>query len=158
VTSWSSAPAATGARTATSTSYHHNVDAQWNSGPLGIYAAFVGVYTDAGSGAGNSYDWGFVVQANFMINAQWELFGRYDFIELDGSDSAFAHGARDEFHEITDRPQLLPPRPQREDHDRRRLAPQRLAEQPDRHRRAGNDGENEYFIPRPVPALALTAR
>jgi hypothetical protein len=82
--------------------YHYNVDAQWNSGPWGVYAAFVGLYVDPGSGAvNNSNDWGFIVQASFMLNADWEIFGRYDYIDLDGSDSAIAHGSEDSFHEIT---------------------------------------------------------
>jgi hypothetical protein len=79
---------------------HHNVDAQWNSGPLGVYAAFVGLYTDVGAGGSNSFDWGFVVQANYMLNSQWEIFGRYDYMDLDGTDSAIAHGNEDSFHEI----------------------------------------------------------
>ncbi|HEY7115626.1 MAG TPA: porin [Tepidisphaeraceae bacterium] len=81
--------------------YHHNVDAQWNMGPIGLYAAYVGLYTDPGSGGSSAWDWGFLVQASYLINNQWELFGRYDYMHLDGTDSAIAHGTEDTFHEIT---------------------------------------------------------
>jgi hypothetical protein len=78
---------------------HHNADVQWNGGPLSIYAAYVGVYTDFGNSAGNgsNYDYGFVVQAGYMINNDWEAFGRYDYTHLDNQ----ASGTEDSFHEVT---------------------------------------------------------
>ena len=82
-------------------SYHHNVDAQWNSGPLAVYAAYVGLYTDPGNNGSSGYDYGFLLQAGYMINTQWEVFGRYDYTHLDGTNSAVAHGSEDTFHEIT---------------------------------------------------------
>jgi hypothetical protein len=81
--------------------YHHNVDAQWNGGPWGVYAAFVGLYTDPGSAGTSSWDYGFLVQGSYLINPQWEIFARYDYTKLDGGKSAIAHGSEDTFHEIT---------------------------------------------------------
>ena len=78
---------------------HHNADVQWNGGPLSIYAAYVGVYTDFGNsaaGADNNYDYGFVVQAGYMLNTQWEAFARYDWFHLDNQ----AASAEDDFHEV----------------------------------------------------------
>ena len=78
---------------------HHNADVQWNTGPLAVYAAYVGLYTDFGNGAvgaaASSYDYGFVVQAGYMLNTQWEAFARYDFFHLDNQ----AAGSEDQFHE-----------------------------------------------------------
>jgi hypothetical protein len=78
---------------------HHNADVQWNSGPLSVYAAYVGLYTDFGNGsvgtAGSSYDYGLVAQAGYMINTQWEAFARYDCFHLDNQ----AAGSEDQFHE-----------------------------------------------------------
>jgi hypothetical protein len=80
---------------------HHNADVQWNTGPLAIYAAYVGVYTDfgnslGGGGNGDNYDYGFVVQAGYLVNPEWELFARYDWMHLDNR----AAGMEDDFHEV----------------------------------------------------------
>jgi hypothetical protein len=78
---------------------HHNADVQWNGGPLSVYAAYVGVYTDFGNGGtgnGSNYDYGFLVQAGYMVNTQWEVFGRYDWTHLDNQ----ASGSEDSFHEV----------------------------------------------------------
>lgn len=64
--------------------YFHTVDAQWETtGGLGVYGAFVGNYTDFGGGGEDAYTWGFLVQAGYMLNAQWEIFGRADWIQFD---------------------------------------------------------------------------
>lgn len=62
--------------------YFHTIDAQWeNSGGLGIYAAYLGL---AASGdLDDSYNWGFLVQAGYMLNEQWEIFGRVDYTDPD---------------------------------------------------------------------------
>jgi hypothetical protein len=75
---------------------HHNADVQWNTGPLSIYAAYVGLYTDFGSGGGSSFNYGFLAQAGYMINPRWEAFARYDWFHLDNQ----AAGSEDQFHEI----------------------------------------------------------
>jgi hypothetical protein len=76
--------------------YRHALDAQWETGPLALFGAFIGRYADTAAG-GSTWDWGFVAQAAYMLNDQWELFGRYDYFTLDNT----APGAEDQFHEIT---------------------------------------------------------
>jgi hypothetical protein len=76
----------------------HTVDAQYETGPIGAYAAFVGAATDNdNSSGGNWYDWGFLAQAGYMLSDKWEVFGRYDYVALDDDRS----DAESEFHEIT---------------------------------------------------------
>ena len=94
----------------------HTVDVQWDPQAvqgLSLYAAYVGLYRDfrnvaAGAGVDNTpYDWGFVVQAGYLLNDQWEVFARYDYTDLDARAPAGAGtlgaGARmeDKVHEIT---------------------------------------------------------
>ena len=74
--------------------YRPAVDAQWETGPFAVFGAFIGRYTD--SSAGNNFDWAVLVQAAYLINSQWEIFGRYDYIKLDN----VASGKEDTFHEI----------------------------------------------------------
>jgi hypothetical protein len=81
------------------TAYVHTVDLQWeNSTGLGAYGAYVGRYTDT-SGGSDPYDWGFLVQVNWLFNRQWELFGRYDYIHFD--EDTLPTAAEREVHEIT---------------------------------------------------------
>jgi hypothetical protein len=62
--------------------YFHTVDIQWeNAGGLGVYAAYLGLAADGD--AGDSYNWGFLVQAGYMLNEQWEIFGRVDYTDPD---------------------------------------------------------------------------
>jgi hypothetical protein len=79
--------------------YHTAVDAQWNSGPWGVYAAWVTLYNDPSGGA-SSWDCGFLAQVSYLINPQWEVFGRYDYFHLDDN-SPISHGTENTFHEIT---------------------------------------------------------
>jgi hypothetical protein len=86
----------------------HTVDAQWEVGDFGLYAAYVGVYSDLGAGidtddddvadVDDTYDYGFLVQAGYMLTDQWELFGRYDLTSIDEDRLALSD---DEFHEFT---------------------------------------------------------
>lgn len=76
---------------------YHTADVQWEPASvvgLAVYGAYVANYNDSGDG-GTSYDWGFLGQAGFMINEQFEIFGRYDFIRID------TDADEDTFHEIT---------------------------------------------------------
>jgi hypothetical protein len=94
----------------------HTADLQYESGNVGIYASYVGLYnepkggipgSDIGSAAGdqnrqaggNAYDWGFLVQAGYMLNPKWEVFGRFDETFLD--DNRLPPGASESFPEIT---------------------------------------------------------
>jgi hypothetical protein len=81
------------------TAYVHTVDLQWESpSGLGAYGAYIGRYTDT-SGSSDPYDWGFLVQVNWLFNRQFELFGRYDYIHFD--DDTLPTAAEREVHEIT---------------------------------------------------------
>ncbi|MEZ0266035.1 MAG: porin [Phycisphaerae bacterium] len=62
----------------------HAVDAQYESGPLAVLAAYYGRWTQNVTGGGDDrYDWGVMIQAGYMINAQYELFGRWSMTHLD---------------------------------------------------------------------------
>jgi hypothetical protein len=76
----------------------HTVDAQFETGPIGLYGAYVARYVDTGDDGGDdSYDWGFLVQAGFMLNTNWELFGRYDMTTFEDDQA----NGEDTVHEIT---------------------------------------------------------
>ena len=78
------------------------VDAQYETGRLGLYGAYVGLYSEPeGTNVthGGIYDWGFLVQAGYMLNDKWEVFGRYDHTVLD--EERLADGVEDTFPEIT---------------------------------------------------------
>jgi hypothetical protein len=91
----------------------HTVDAQWEGldGRLSVFGAFVGQFITDGAGTGitgvtggtdDSYNWGVVVQAGYMLNDQWELFGRYDWTSLEDEIAIGGTGeTEDEFHEAT---------------------------------------------------------
>jgi predicted porin len=72
----------------------HSVDAQWEAGPFGVFAGFYGRYLD-GAG-GSTWDWGGVAQAGYLLNSQWEVFGRYSYLDLEDTG-----GSEDTFHELT---------------------------------------------------------
>jgi hypothetical protein len=75
------------------------VDGQWKGGPLGVYAGVVGNFGnyDSVPGADDTFDWGFIIQGGYMLNEQWELFGRVDYTFFD--DANLASGAEDVFGE-----------------------------------------------------------
>ncbi len=60
---------------------YHTVDAQWEVGQLGLYAAYVATWADDGDN--DEYSWGALVQAAYLMDENWELFGRWGFIEED---------------------------------------------------------------------------
>lgn len=79
------------------------VDAQWeNTAGLGVYGALLFAHRDdAFTGTDDSTDWGLLVQAGYMLNKSWEVFGRLDITMFD-EDIAFASGdTEDTFYEIT---------------------------------------------------------
>jgi len=61
-----------------------------------LFGAFVGRYVDD-KGSASNWDWAIVAQVAYMINTQWEVFGRYDYLKLDNTDA----GEEDTFHEAT---------------------------------------------------------
>ncbi len=79
----------------------HTVDVAYKlANGLSFYGAVMGRASDGGSGYGNDYDWGGLAQAAYLIDGKHlEVFGRYDYMELDsGSVSA---GAPRRVHELT---------------------------------------------------------
>ena len=75
----------------------HTVDAQWETGPLALYGSYLARYIVNGPN-GDSYDPGVLVQAGYMLNNQWEVFGRYDLIHFD---KKTAPGTLRNVHELT---------------------------------------------------------
>jgi hypothetical protein len=68
--------------------FFHSADVQWeNTNGLGMYGAVLGLERDidpnAPASVGSAYDWGFLVQAGYMLSAKWEVFGRWDITFLD---------------------------------------------------------------------------
>ena len=47
----------------------------------------MGNHVDADAGADDLDNFGWLVQAGYMLNARWEVFGRYDQIILDEADN-----------------------------------------------------------------------
>jgi hypothetical protein len=86
--------------------FRHTVDAQWepSSVPgLALFGAYVGRYSKVGTSAPGGddsfYDWGFLVQAGYMLNDKFELFGRYDYTDFDSN--SLAAGTQTRYCEIT---------------------------------------------------------
>ena len=95
----------------------HSVDAQYETGRLGLYAAYLGLYSEpvglvpGGEGdeddddddvtvsAGGAYEWGVLVQAGYLLNEKCEIFGRYDHTFLDTD--RLLPNAGDSYSEIT---------------------------------------------------------
>jgi hypothetical protein len=66
------------------TRYLHTADVQWeNTTGVGIYAAYLADYIDDAGADDTRYNWGGLVQAGYMLNDKWEVFGRYDYTRLD---------------------------------------------------------------------------
>jgi hypothetical protein len=77
----------------------HVIDAQYNHGNLGLYAAYLGMYTGRGH-TPDSYDASFRAQASYLIdNTSLEPFLRYDFLRLDPNE--FNGPTNVDTHEIT---------------------------------------------------------
>src|SRR5262249_28963415 len=71
---------------------------------LAMYGALLGVYRGFNDGnvviaAGDYYDWGFLLQAAYMLTDKLEVFGRYDLTRLDTS--AWPAGTNQNISEIT---------------------------------------------------------
>jgi hypothetical protein len=84
--------------------YFYTVDAQWLPASvtgLSVYGALVGLCQDLNqTGAdGNFTSWGFLLQAGYMVNEQWEVFGRVDYTDFD--DEGFGTDEENEFWEAT---------------------------------------------------------
>jgi hypothetical protein len=78
--------------------YRHTVDAQWETGPVGLYAAFYGNYTD--TDPDSVYNWGVLAQAGVILAEHWEPFARVDYTKFD-NEVAVPGGTEDNFTEAT---------------------------------------------------------
>jgi hypothetical protein len=78
-------------------------DAQWeNRGGLGVYGAIVFAHRDEEfTGTDDSTDLGFVVQAGYLLNPSWEVFGRLDVLLFDEDIILSAGNTEDTFIGIT---------------------------------------------------------
>jgi hypothetical protein len=82
----------------------HSADVQWeNTNGLGVYGAVIGLEREIDgndpAGIGSTYDWGFLVQAGYMLNERWEIFGRWDITFLD--DELLTATDKDTINEFT---------------------------------------------------------
>jgi hypothetical protein len=76
----------------------HTVDVQWESGPVGIYVAYLGSWLEGGdSNDDDIYDFGALAQIGFMLNDNWEIFGRTSWTQYDDDRGLSGHS----FHEYT---------------------------------------------------------
>jgi hypothetical protein len=77
-------------------------DAQWESTwGLGIYGGLLYRYLNSNIAGDDSNDWGLLIQAGYLLNPSWEVFGRWDFVKFDNT-VAFAPGNdEDWFNELT---------------------------------------------------------
>ena len=77
----------------------HTVDVQWNSGPIAVYGAYLGMYRDFNDATDDSfYDYGIMGQVGYMLNDQWEAFGRAGYLDFDTS---LAGSDQSSFWEVT---------------------------------------------------------
>jgi len=60
-----------------------SVDTQYENGSLAVLAAVTGRYTRTAGGGDDLNDFGFLVQAGYLVSSQWEVFGRWSMLELD---------------------------------------------------------------------------
>ena len=75
----------------------HTVDAQYENGPIGAYAAYLGAFSDSDD-TGSVYDAGILLQASYLLTSKWEVFGRYEYMSID---SAHGSGSDGDFQVIT---------------------------------------------------------
>jgi hypothetical protein len=79
---------------------HATGDVQWNDGPLGLYGSYIGRYTSQNGAAGDTYDYGPMVQASYLLDPHHlEVFARYDYLKFDGKE--FAAGTNTNVDELT---------------------------------------------------------
>ncbi len=62
--------------------WRHTADAQWETGPLSIYAAYLGDWVH-NSANGDAYNFGAQIQAGYLLSKQLEVFGRFDWTHFD---------------------------------------------------------------------------
>jgi hypothetical protein len=76
----------TGSPTSGNEAFVITFDASYEADGWNLFGAFVFTDTQTGANAATTVNpWGFVVQGGFYINPEWELFGRYEFGDNDGT-------------------------------------------------------------------------
>jgi hypothetical protein len=77
-------------------------DAQWeNRTGLGVYGAIIFAHRDEEfTGGEDSLDLGFLIQAGYMLNPSWEIFGRFDMLIFD-EELVLGGTSEDTFFELT---------------------------------------------------------
>lgn len=72
--------------------FSHTVDAQWEYGNWGVYAAYIGrTIANPSGGGSDAYDYGLQAQAGYMLDRHWEPFARWDYMHLDSAPSGLDH-------------------------------------------------------------------
>jgi hypothetical protein len=67
---------------------------------LALYGALIGRYTHDGGAGDDANDWGGLAQAAYLLDGKrWEVFGRYDYLDLDSA--SVSPGAERNIHELT---------------------------------------------------------
>jgi hypothetical protein len=81
---------------------HATVDAQWESANgLGVFGALLLQQVDPGGGLDDVSNFGGMVQAGYLLNPAWEIFGRYGIIMFDDDQPTADGGGEDTFDEFT---------------------------------------------------------
>ncbi len=73
-------------------------DAQYETGPWSFYGAVALVDADFGGDSADGTNYGILGQVAYLLNPQWEVFGRYNMVMVDDD---FEVNGEDNFHEIT---------------------------------------------------------
>ena len=89
---------AIGGATADAEYWLWTIDAQWESNGWNLAAGYIGSSVDEEGGADYTNQ-GFYLQGGVFLADQWELFGRWDWLDLD--DEFLASGDSDDFHFLT---------------------------------------------------------
>lgn len=80
----------------------HSADLQWDpiAAPgLALFGEYIGQAVNANDDTPNAYNYGFLVQAGYLLTQRWEVFGRYDLTMLDSN--ALPPDTVNDIHEIT---------------------------------------------------------
>lgn len=82
------------------------VDAQYEPNDrLSLYGAFIFDYSEPGAAEvegftdGGAQDWGALVQVGYMLTDKWEVFGRYDYVDIE--EERTGNLDNDTIHELT---------------------------------------------------------
>jgi hypothetical protein len=81
---------------------HATIDAQYETaGALGLYGALLLQTVEPGGDLDDVTNYGGMVQAGYLLNPSWEVFGRYGIILFDDDQPTADGGGEDTFHELT---------------------------------------------------------